>query len=67
MMPAPIEHWHQFVQSRELDSLKRLLADDVVFESPVVHTPQVGKAIITKYLPAAMSPMRCGGAADLYM
>ena len=44
MMPAPIEHWHQFVQSRELDSLKRLLADDVVFESPVVHTPQVGKA-----------------------
>lgn len=54
MMPAPIEHWHQFVQSRELDSLKRLLTDDVVFEPPVVHTPQVGKANATKYLQAAM-------------
>jgi hypothetical protein len=31
-----------------------LLADDVVFESPVVHTPQLGKAITGKYLAAAM-------------
>jgi hypothetical protein len=30
-----------------------LLADDVVFYSPVVHTPQRGKAITTLYLSAA--------------
>ena len=30
-----------------------LLADDVVFHSPVVHTPQVGKAITARYLTAA--------------
>src|SRR5665647_3102587 len=54
MMPSPIEHWHQIVESRDIAALKRLLADDVVFESPVVHTPQVGKSITTKYLRAAM-------------
>ena len=54
MMPTPIEHWHQIVQTRDLGALKRLLTEDVVFESPVVHTPQVGKSITTKYLQAAM-------------
>lgn len=54
MMPAPIEQWHQIVKSRDLAALKALLADDVVFESPVVHTPQTGKAITTHYLQAAM-------------
>lgn len=53
-MPTPIEQWHQIVKSRELAALKALLADDVVFESPVVHTPQAGKAITTQYLQAAM-------------
>lgn len=54
MMPTPIEQWQQIVKSRDLAALKALLADDVVFESPVVHTPQVGKAITTHYLQAAM-------------
>ena len=31
-----------------------LLADDVVFYSPIVHTPQVGKPITTQYLAAAL-------------
>jgi hypothetical protein len=31
-----------------------LLAEDVVFASPVVHTPQRGKAITLKYLSAAL-------------
>ena len=30
-----------------------LLADEAVFHSPVVHTPQVGKPITKKYLAAA--------------
>jgi hypothetical protein len=54
MPPIAITAWHQFVKSRDLAALKRLLADDVVFESPVVHTPQVGKPITTAYLAAAM-------------
>ena len=54
MMPITIEHWHQIVRSRDAAALERLLADDVVFVSPVVHTPQVGKAITTKYLQAAL-------------
>ncbi len=54
MMPAPIEQWHQLVKSRDMRALDRLLADDVVFVSPVVHTPQVGKPITMGYLQAAM-------------
>jgi len=33
--------------------LAALLADEVVFESPVVHTPQRGKLVTTAYLLAA--------------
>ena len=52
-MPRPIEQWHQVVKSRDAAALKELLAEDVVFVSPVVHTPQVGKVITAAYLHAA--------------
>ena len=45
--------WHELVQSRNTRGLDSLLADKVVFHSPVVHTPQVGKAITIQYLSAA--------------
>ena len=45
--------WHELVRSRNADGLGALLADDVVFHSPVVHTPQAGKAITIRYLSAA--------------
>jgi hypothetical protein len=45
--------WHDLVQTRNTKGLDGLLADDVVFHSPVVHTPQVGKAITRQYLSAA--------------
>jgi hypothetical protein len=54
-MNDPIETWHEYVRSRNPALLDGLLADDVVFESPVVFTPQRGKAITTKYLHAAVS------------
>jgi hypothetical protein len=54
VMPRPIEQWHQVVKSRDAAALKDLLADDVVFVSPVVHTPQVGRSITMAYLHAAM-------------
>jgi hypothetical protein len=45
--------WHELVRSRNSHNLGDLLADDVVFHSPVVHTPQVGKSITSQYLSAA--------------
>ncbi len=51
---AVIAAWHQVVQQRDMAGLQRLLADEVVFHSPVVHTPQRGKAITVKYLQGAM-------------
>jgi len=53
-MAHPIEAWHEFVESRDPGLLDALLADDVVFHSPVVHTPQRGKAITLLYLRGAM-------------
>ena len=49
-----IQAWHDLVRSRDMAALQRILADDVVFHSPVVHTPQRGKAITVQYLMGAM-------------
>jgi hypothetical protein len=52
-MAHPIEVWHQIMAGKDLDALGTLLAEDVVFHSPVVHTPQQGKDITSLYLTAA--------------
>ncbi|WP_296599230.1 nuclear transport factor 2 family protein [Phenylobacterium sp.] len=49
-----IARWHDVVKSRDLAALKDLIADEAVFESPVVHTPQVGKTITVTYLAGAL-------------
>ena len=51
--PVAVARWHRIVESRDPAGLAELLADGVVFHSPVVHTPQVGKAITQRYLAAA--------------
>lgn len=54
-MTAPaVAAWHALLESRDPAGLNDLLADDVVFHSPVVHTPQVGKFITFLYLSAAL-------------
>jgi hypothetical protein len=53
-MIHPIDVWHEFVHSRDPGLLEKLLADDVVFHSPVVHTPQRGRSITLLYLRGAM-------------
>jgi hypothetical protein len=53
MSSGPIAIWHRLVKERDVQGLDELLAADAVFYSPVVHTPQVGKAITKKYLIAA--------------
>lgn len=48
-----LDTWHDLVKTRNAKGLRDLLADEVVFHSPVVHTPQAGKAVTTQYLAAA--------------
>jgi hypothetical protein len=53
MTIATLDTWHDIVRTRNLNALGALLADDVVFHSPVVHTPQIGKVVTMQYLSAA--------------
>ena len=48
-----IEKWHSLVNEAGQNELSMLLADEVTFHSPVVHTPQIGKEVTEKYLTAA--------------
>jgi hypothetical protein len=45
-----VQRWRDFVRSHDAAMLWDLLHPDVVFESPVVHTPQRGREITFKYL-----------------
>ena len=53
MEPPVIQHWHRLVAEKNSSGLGDILADNAVFHSPVVHTPQEGKAITQKYLTVA--------------
>lgn len=55
-----LEKWHAFVKSQNMTELSDLLSDDAVFYSPVVHTPQEGKAIVTMYLVGAAAVFKDG-------
>ena len=59
--PTVIERWHRLVAEKSFAELDELLADEVVFQSPAVHSPQVGKTITKKYLEAALKVLD-GGA-----
>jgi len=48
-----IQRWHEYLRGSMPGDLDELLDDDVVFYSPIVHTPQRGKEITTLYLRAA--------------
>lgn len=50
----PIDTWHRVFKERNVQALDTLLAPDAVFHSPVVHTPQAGRAITKAYLAAAL-------------
>ncbi len=53
-----IDDWHRVVLSGDCTALDGMIHDDAVFESPVVHTPQRGKAITIKYLTAAVAMLK---------
>ena len=54
MIPT-LDTWHDLVRTRNVNGLSSLLADNVTFYSPVVHTPQIGKEITLQYLSAAFN------------
>ena len=55
MNDHPLEVWHRLVRDYDPSVLANLLADDAVFYSPVVHTPQRGKKLVAGYLSAAFN------------
>jgi hypothetical protein len=48
-----INIWHQVLVTGDKKLLNDLIAENAVFHSPIVHKPQVGKALTMLYLSAA--------------
>lgn len=56
MDPAvALARWHEVVASRDAAGLPALIAEDAVFRSPAVHTPQEGRDTVVAYLTAAFT------------
>jgi hypothetical protein len=53
MTDNPLEVWHRLVRNQDPSGLRSLLAEDAIFYSPVVHTPQRGRELVAGYLGAA--------------
>jgi hypothetical protein len=47
---ASLSQWHQMISSADLQALPELLAPDVVFRSPMAHTPYPGAAVVAMIL-----------------
>ena len=60
-----LDSWYAFMKSHDTAALWDLLHPDAVFESPVVHTPQVGRDIVFKYLKGAEKVL--GGPGFTYV
>lgn len=58
--------WHAYIAGgNKIEALSGLVADDAVFHSPVVHSPQEGKAKVMAYLSAAAEAL--GGDSFHYV
>ncbi|PAU63892.1 polyketide cyclase [Pseudomonas sp. PIC25] len=47
---ASLQHWHGMIDRRDLSALPELLAESVVFRSPMAHTPYPGAAVVSTIL-----------------
>ena len=56
----PVETWHHIMQQSDPSLLPDIIAEDCVFWSPVVHTPQEGRDITVLYLTGAMHTLNDG-------
>ena len=52
-MISALKAWHDLVRNKDASALNDLIAEDAVFYSPVMHTPQAGKKLVIGYLTAA--------------
>lgn len=52
---STLQTWHRLIRERDVAGLDEILAEEVVFHSPVVHTPQQGKVLTKFYLMAALN------------
>ena len=41
-----VQRWHTMLQNHDMSILSELLADDVVFRSPVAYQPYAGKQVV---------------------
>lgn len=55
MIHQTVAQWHKLLEQQNAAGLGDLIAENAVFHSPIVHTPQLGKAITQLYLSAAFS------------
>ena len=53
MIEHVVDQWHRHLRGELPGGLDALLDDEVVFYSPIVYTPQRGKAVTARYLQAA--------------
>jgi len=53
MIKENIKKWHEHIKGEFPGGFDGLLADDVIFYSPIVFSPQKGKDLTTLYLMAA--------------
>ena len=53
MTPPVIQRWIDIIDNGRTDELDKILAEDAVFYSPAVFTPQEGRAKTLAYLTAA--------------
>jgi hypothetical protein len=57
-----VRNWHAYLRGELEGGLDELLHDEVVFYSPIVFTPQVGKEVTKLYLTAAAQTFPGDGA-----
>ena len=55
-----LAEWHELATAPDPQRLARLVAEDAVFHSPVVHSPQNGRALVVAYLSAAAATLGQG-------
>ncbi len=52
-----LAEWHELATAPDPSRLGRLVHEDAVFHSPVVHRPQEGRDLVVTYLSAAASTL----------
>ena len=65
MAPPVIQRWIDIIDNGRTDGLEALLAENAVFYSPAVFTPQEGRATTLAYLTAAVKVL--GGSNFRYV